>query len=668
MNKFFNPKIYLEGIKKIKVTGIACSIIIIVLNAIVPIIYGIANFRNTISIISADKFAYPMALNMFSFLNKRNESDFYHAIPYTRICVYVSFMAAILTWIWGIILVSCAVTTLLWQVFPNVQLGFSALWIIPVSYILVTTFIVSIMTFSMMLTGTTFTNLCTAALSMFLTRAVGMMVTSCMSTAVWAFDINYSTGAFFSIDFFLPYAILKMLFMGDVSNLLSQQALYIWTACITVVMLGISGFLYWRRRSEIAGMTATSPVMHHVIRCLITLPFALILTSYLISSAYSRSNIDSTVFILLTVLTLLVYFIYELVSTKSWRKMLRSTPLLLTVVAGCLIFTAGINISYQMIVNDTPDPEDIKSIRIYNDASDNTYEDLTTRYSWISNDEAITIAANGLKKAMESVKDGKRYWNIYDDYQTIDVAFKTAGGRVLGRKVLLKREDAGRLYQLCEAAVTDSSYYSVLPDMSEINDIIVNVQSFENSFPDDKRTVWLVFTEEYKTLTLEQKMLVKTTPMKVPRAYAGSGSEAYIYLSVSGVYNGDYFSSLYTVPDCMPKTQKAIRDLYFNYSNEKEIAEILAIEDSEQVTSIRFTCISSEFGTVWESLDLSVLPQSTQDRLIGEIKAEKPTDGTAENLTEMVFIYMDGDYYESVTVYFTMSRDLLTELMPYGGY
>lgn len=163
-------------------------------------------------------------------------------------------------------------------------------------------------------------------------------------------------------------------------------------------------------------------------------------------------------------------------------------------------------------------------------------------------------------------------------------------------------------------------------------------------------------------------MLVKTTPMKVPRAYAGSGSEAYIYLSVSGVYNGDYFSSLYTVPDCMPKTQKAIRDLYFNYSNEKEIAEILAIEDSEQVTSIRFTCISSEFGTVWESLDLSVLPQSTQDRLIGEIKAEKPTDGTAENLTEMVFIYMDGDYYESVTVYFTMSRDLLTELMPYGGY
>ena len=47
-----------------------------------------------------------MTLILFNFLNQRNASDFYHAIPDTRGTLYVSYCAAIMTWLLAIIGVS----------------------------------------------------------------------------------------------------------------------------------------------------------------------------------------------------------------------------------------------------------------------------------------------------------------------------------------------------------------------------------------------------------------------------------------------------------------------------------------------------------------------------------------------------------------------------------
>ena len=39
-----------------------------------------------------------MAIGLFRFLSRRNECDFYHSIPQTRNCLFLSFSAAVLAW------------------------------------------------------------------------------------------------------------------------------------------------------------------------------------------------------------------------------------------------------------------------------------------------------------------------------------------------------------------------------------------------------------------------------------------------------------------------------------------------------------------------------------------------------------------------------------------
>ena len=123
-NKLFNVRLYLETLKRLRIIGIAAIILCLSVSALVPI-YHMANmprydvydvydgissssmpFRTeTIEsnalVIPALVASYLMPLFvffLFSYLNKRNESDFYHAIPYTRGCVYTTTTLAALTW------------------------------------------------------------------------------------------------------------------------------------------------------------------------------------------------------------------------------------------------------------------------------------------------------------------------------------------------------------------------------------------------------------------------------------------------------------------------------------------------------------------------------------------------------------------------------------------
>ena len=119
MKDIFSPKLYLQGLRKVRTLGIAVAIVMIALNAWIPLMCmntsrSFVDGKAVITAVEAGQFA-PFGLlflifapllvyNMFSYLNERKSSDFFHALPQKRICVYVSFMSAILTWILSVLL------------------------------------------------------------------------------------------------------------------------------------------------------------------------------------------------------------------------------------------------------------------------------------------------------------------------------------------------------------------------------------------------------------------------------------------------------------------------------------------------------------------------------------------------------------------------------------
>lgn len=204
-NTRFSFGLYREGLKKVRLIGIVAAVLCIVITALIPIVsivnasrnpegyYGETNWgayhAPNVKTVEADDFA-PLLLilvftpliifMMFSYLNKRSESDFFHSIPYHRETVYLSFTAAAMTWIWGIVIVSLTVSGILWGVHPYAVFAVTDLLQLGLAYFLSTAFIAGIALVAMMLTGTVATNLFLFMLIAGFVRVFGWLTTSCL--------------------------------------------------------------------------------------------------------------------------------------------------------------------------------------------------------------------------------------------------------------------------------------------------------------------------------------------------------------------------------------------------------------------------------------------------------------------------------------------------------
>ena len=66
MNRSFNVRLYLEGLKKTKLVGIAAAIITVVLCAIIPIVYMVEEFDTNVTDyvydVKISEFAIPLMI------------------------------------------------------------------------------------------------------------------------------------------------------------------------------------------------------------------------------------------------------------------------------------------------------------------------------------------------------------------------------------------------------------------------------------------------------------------------------------------------------------------------------------------------------------------------------------------------------------------------------
>ena len=129
--RFFNPRLFLEALKRLRVIGLVTAILSVTISALIPIVTWMTRAPQYLpKAVPTQSLCIPVCLvvfmaplffaTLFSFLQKRKESDFFHAIPYTRTCVYISFTAASLAFIFAIQAACGLVAGILWSMVPNV--------------------------------------------------------------------------------------------------------------------------------------------------------------------------------------------------------------------------------------------------------------------------------------------------------------------------------------------------------------------------------------------------------------------------------------------------------------------------------------------------------------------------------------------------------------------
>ena len=230
MANFFSTKLYFQGLKKIRISGTAFALIIILLNAFLPIIGIIdsANYSSPYHVASVVEYnmVVPfcmlvivlvpiLAHDMFSFLNERNQSDFYHSIPQKRTCVYVSFTAAVLTWAFGTIIVSTLVNTILWSLASSYSFSLSTIILGMLPFLVLSVQMAGVMILAMTVTGTKISNFLVAILFFLFFRAMSTFCVTALDEVSNVININYGAYKYFGLEFFLPFSLLLGILDGE---------------------------------------------------------------------------------------------------------------------------------------------------------------------------------------------------------------------------------------------------------------------------------------------------------------------------------------------------------------------------------------------------------------------------------------------------------------------
>ncbi len=437
-NKIFSRGLYVEGLRQLRLVGIIFLAILLLIGIAIPSIQYV-NYLSQVNhmIQMGEPVEYsPQVMNfiemcplvflialvvsptftfiLYSPFNKRSSSDFYHSLPYTRICMFSSFTAAILTWLAALTVIYSGVTLAIYALMPKVFIvNLVGTFDVMLTAVALSLMLVFGIIAAMSLTGTPIANITCAGLLLFLPRLLITLVTLVMGDIAPIIEGHYGI---FGTDFnSLVNFIVQLFFYGDDNFYANNIASDIYSIAIALVYAVIAAILFCRRKSETSGHAAPGKKIHHVIRICVGFVVSSIVTCALIS------GFELEIAIVFYIVAIIIYFAYELITQKTFRTIPSTLPGLaillgLNIAIGAICFGCAAYVhSYE------PADDEISAIYIENPISNNRYHLSFSEYALekagsirIEDKNAIAIAAENLRENNQRSINGNFYSYMYE--------------------------------------------------------------------------------------------------------------------------------------------------------------------------------------------------------------------------------------------------------------
>ncbi len=442
MNKqIISRGLYVEGLRKIKIPAIIFAALVFMSQVVMPVVQTALSggyMQNVV--LDVQDIMGPLAivpsimtpiltLVAFYAFNKRSSSDFYQALPYTRTCIFCSWSLSVLTVAVGLIVTGGALGYVSRIIFPGrFAVSLAGMGTLLLVYLGTMLFTMGCVLISMSVTGTFIANMVCALLLMFLPRVILVIVRSEILQNTPVLNNAYFL-PWMAIDYnvFLPCLALGLLgALGAGDYIFGANGLFdfinagpiIFTIVLGLVYLVIAWILFRIRKSETATQSASSRMVQHVIRIALTLAVSLLGTYLLIDS---RLNVLA---IAIYFIALIVFFAYEIITTRKWFNLVKALPTLLIII----ILNAGVWGAAQMcsraIINNELKPEDIRFVQVYNTSSgymNKKCNDIRIR----DNDTVNKVVADALNRDLQLLRDDQYYNREYDRVPTETGTYST---------------------------------------------------------------------------------------------------------------------------------------------------------------------------------------------------------------------------------------------------
>ena len=435
---YFSLRLLWEGFQQCKMIGIFSAVIVVLGAVLEPVAQAISlggspyytkvvyeAWGINVTLLVVLLAAPLMTLMLFHFLDNRAASDLYHALPHKRITLYLSYAGAVLLWV-VLLLVLGTLTSVITCGFTHkyITLLMDSLLPFAASLFCMSFLLVAGMLVSMSITGTVFTNLLFAGILLFLPRLCVLALQSSMVNALPFLSDSAGTGFFRNANNLLFSGVNVVFSMSEndgtsVETVFSPSwQAYLYTFLLGLLYFAIAAFLFHRRRSEAAGQSAPSRLLQHIYRIVVTMVICIFIVCVMFSEMTTGMMRDEWfVFLVLYLVAALVYFAYELITTKKWRNLLTALPGLGIVALLNVGILLGMHAVEKHIVAQRPAMQEIESVSFCStDGTDyisgssylnyRDYINLMSRDIAITDPTAVTLVSYYLDENLKTWEEG----------------------------------------------------------------------------------------------------------------------------------------------------------------------------------------------------------------------------------------------------------------------
>lgn len=327
MKKIFSIKLYAEGLRRIRTQ----LIVFLALSAVTSLSASLlfASWRE-MSGGALAFFGIPfyvicvpmMTVRMFSFLNNRPGSDLFHSLPYRRECVFLSLLSALVSGIVCVISALGAFSYLFYLIFThNKGLAPGSLILFLLACLAASLLVAAIVLVTMTVSGTVFVELILSVIIALLPHLLLYLMECLIRSSVFSCKVDAALLPFSGIENNLIFGIIEFF------NISPTVTSIIYTSALSLVYFIAGSILFRFRKSETAGHPAPSKGLQSAFRIAAACSISFIATMFFAERIFNNYTVKLSAGILVAyIFSAVVYFLYEIISTKSWKSVLKSLP------------------------------------------------------------------------------------------------------------------------------------------------------------------------------------------------------------------------------------------------------------------------------------------------------------------------------------------------------
>jgi ABC-2 type transport system permease protein len=358
---------------------------------------------------------------------------------------------------------------------------------------------------------------------------------------------------------------------------------------MAVILMIVGMFLFVRRKSDSAGFSAPNKFLQTTYRIIIALIVCL-LPIYMIFQNIVNKNpfTGSTLFeyFIEYLVAVFVFFLYELITTRKWKNMLKAIPSLLILAVLNIVILTGMYGIYKNVLSFTPKADEVQAVQILSSenpsysSEDLLYFTKSAEEIELNNPVIKQVVCDNLKDAVNTINDSlSNYQNAYRSSTVKTVAIRT-GLRTYYRNIVLSDSD---LRTIAKELSQNEAYKKAYMELPELGKASTTVSLSDVSLSEHStKLIYNTLREEVKSLGFEKWY-------SILNQYSWDNNSYYID---TVILDGAVGFNNYSARIPLDTTLKNTCNLYFqeaNKANSENLENLLTLLNSENNGKYQFS-------------------------------------------------------------------------------